>query len=42
MVRGGCLHRTSKNPGKVKTRLIAVVLHLRDAKEVAVPESRKD
>src|SRR5262245_47686453 len=38
----GCLHRVSKNPGKVKTRLIAVVLHPRDAKEVAVPESRKD
>jgi len=39
---GGCLHRVSKNPGKVKTRLIAVVLHPRDAKEVTVPESRKD
>jgi quercetin dioxygenase-like cupin family protein len=38
----GCLHRVSKNPGKVRTRLIAVVLHPRDAKEIAVPESRKD
>jgi quercetin dioxygenase-like cupin family protein len=38
----GCLHRVSKNPGKVKTRLIAVVLHPRDAKKVAVPEPRKD
>ncbi len=38
----GCLHRVSKNPGKVKTRLIAVVLHPRDAKQVAVPESKKD
>ena len=38
----GCLHRVSRNPGKVKTRLIAVVLHPRDKKEVAVPESRKD
>jgi quercetin dioxygenase-like cupin family protein len=38
----GCLHRVSKNPGKVRTRLIAVVLHARDAKEVAVPESRND
>ena len=38
----GCLHRVSKNPGKVKTRLIAVVLHPRDAKEIAVPESKKD
>src|SRR5262245_23252696 len=38
----GCLHRVSRNPGKVRTRLIAVVLHPRDAKEIAVPESRKD
>jgi mannose-6-phosphate isomerase-like protein (cupin superfamily) len=38
----GCLHRVTKNPGKVKTRLIAVVLHPRDAKEIAVPESRQD
>ena len=38
----GGLHRVSKNPGKVKTRLIAVVLHPRDAKEIAVPESKKN
>jgi quercetin dioxygenase-like cupin family protein len=38
----GCLHRVSRNPGKVKTRLIAVVLHPREAKEIAVPESRKN
>ena len=38
----GCLHRVSRNPGKVKTRLIAVVLHPRDEKEIAVPESKKD
>jgi quercetin dioxygenase-like cupin family protein len=38
----GCLHRVSRNPGKVKTRLIAVVLHPRDKKEVAVPATRKD
>jgi quercetin dioxygenase-like cupin family protein len=38
----GCLHRVSRNPGKTKTRLIAVVLHPRDKKEVAVPVSRKD
>jgi quercetin dioxygenase-like cupin family protein len=38
----GCLHRVTKNPGKVKTRLIAVVLHPRDAKEISVPESKKD
>jgi len=36
----GCLHRVSKNPGKVKTRLIAVVLHPRDDKQIAVPESK--
>jgi hypothetical protein len=35
----GCLHRVSRNPGKVRTRLIAVVLHPREAKEIAVPES---
>jgi quercetin dioxygenase-like cupin family protein len=34
----GCLHRVSRNPGKVRTRLIAVVLHPRDKKEIAVPE----
>jgi quercetin dioxygenase-like cupin family protein len=38
----GCLHRVSRNPGKVKTRLIAVVLHPRDEKEIAVPELRKE
>src|SRR5262245_45173216 len=38
----GCLHRVSKNPGKVKTRVIAVVLHPRDAKQIAVPEPKKD
>jgi quercetin dioxygenase-like cupin family protein len=36
---GGCLHRISRNPGKVRTRLIAVVLHPREAEEIAVPES---
>jgi quercetin dioxygenase-like cupin family protein len=36
---GGHLHRVSKNPAaKGNTRLIAVVLHPRDAKEIAVPE----
>jgi quercetin dioxygenase-like cupin family protein len=39
----GCLHRVSKNPSeKGKTRLIAVVLHPRDAKQIAVPEPKKD
>jgi hypothetical protein len=32
----------SKNPGKMKTRLIAVVLHPLDAKEVATPESKRE
>jgi len=37
----GCLHRVSKNPAKEgKTRLIAFVLHPRDAKEVAIPEHK--
>jgi quercetin dioxygenase-like cupin family protein len=35
----GHLHRVSKNPSmKGKTRLIAVVLHPRDAKEITIPE----
>ncbi|QEL16323.1 cupin domain-containing protein [Limnoglobus roseus] len=39
----GCLHRVSKNPAaKGKTRLIAVVLHPRDAKDIAVPEPKKE
>ncbi len=38
----GCLHRVSKNPSaKGKTRLIAVVLHPCDAKEIAIPEKTK-
>ena len=37
----GCLHRVSGNPGKVRTRLIAVVLHPRGAKEIAAPESAR-
>jgi quercetin dioxygenase-like cupin family protein len=38
----GCLHRVTKNPGTGKTRVIAVVLHPRDAKQIAIPESKKD
>lgn len=35
----GRLHRVSKNPAaKGRTRLIAVVLHPRDAKDIAIPE----
>lgn len=37
----GCLHRVSKNPSDEKpTRLIAVVVHPRDAKQLAIPDSK--
>src|SRR5215475_14170961 len=36
----GCLHRVSRNPGKVKTRVIAWVLHPREAKEIVIPEKK--
>jgi quercetin dioxygenase-like cupin family protein len=36
----GCLHRVSKNPGKSgTTRVLAVLLHPRDAKAIAIPET---
>ena len=39
----GRLHRVSKNPAaKGKTRVLAVVLHSRDAKRVAIPEPKKE
>jgi quercetin dioxygenase-like cupin family protein len=39
----GCVHRVARNPSdKTKTRLLAVVLHSRDTKEVTVPEKGKD
>jgi quercetin dioxygenase-like cupin family protein len=34
---GGCLHRVSRNPRKVKMRMLAWVLHPRDAKDLVVP-----
>jgi quercetin dioxygenase-like cupin family protein len=34
----GCVHRVSRNPGKARTRVLAVVLHSRDAKQIAIPE----
>ena len=34
---GGCLHRVSRNPGKVKMRMLAWVLHPRDAKDLVLP-----
>ena len=38
----GHLHRVSKNPAaKGRTRLIAIVLHPRDAKEIVLPEPAK-
>ena len=39
----GCRHRVSKNPAaKGKTRVLAVVLHPRDAEQIAVPERKKE
>lgn len=38
---GGCLHRVSRNSGKVKTRVLAWVLHPRDAKSIVIPEPEK-
>jgi quercetin dioxygenase-like cupin family protein len=38
----GCLHRVSKNPAETgTTRVLAVVLHPRDAKQLAIPETDK-
>jgi quercetin dioxygenase-like cupin family protein len=38
----GCLHRVSKNPAaKGSTRVLAVVLHPRDARQITIPESKK-
>lgn len=35
----GCLHRVSRNPSSTgNTRLIALVLHPRDAKKIVMPE----
>ena len=35
----GCLHRVSKNPSaKGRTRVLALVLHPRDAEQIAIPE----
>ena len=39
----GCVHRVARNPSeKTRTRLLAVVLHSRDTKEVTVPEKGKE
>ena len=37
----GCLHRVSKNPGKTRTRVLAVVLHPHDAAQISTPEPKK-
>jgi quercetin dioxygenase-like cupin family protein len=39
----GSVHRVARNPSKTaKTRLLAVILHPRDAKEVTVPEKGEE
>ena len=39
----GSVHRVAQNPsGKTKTRLVAVVLHPRDVKQVTVPAKAKE
>jgi quercetin dioxygenase-like cupin family protein len=38
---GGCLHRVAKNPGEVKTRVLATIVHPRDAKSISTPEHKK-
>ena len=35
-----CLHRVSRNPGTSVTRLLVVMLHPRDAKELVIPEKK--
>jgi quercetin dioxygenase-like cupin family protein len=38
----GCLHRVSKNPAaKGNTRVLAVVLHPRDARQITIPVPKK-
>ena len=38
----GCLHRVSKNPAaKGNTRVLAVVMHPRDARQITIPEPKK-
>ena len=39
----GCVHRVARNPSdKSKTRLLAVILHSRDSKEVTLPHKGKE
>jgi quercetin dioxygenase-like cupin family protein len=38
----GSLHRVARNPAaKGKTRVLAVILHPRDARQVTIPEAKK-
>ena len=38
----GCVHRVARNPSsKNRTRLLAVILHARDAKQVTIPGKGK-
>src|SRR5687768_11680658 len=39
----GCVHRVAQNPSdKTRTRLLAVILHPRDAKQVTLPGKGKE
>jgi quercetin dioxygenase-like cupin family protein len=39
----GCVHRVARNPSnKSRTRLLAVILHSRDTKEVTIPQKGKE
>ena len=38
----GSVHRVARNPsGKTRTRLLAVILHPRDARQVTIPQLNK-
>jgi len=38
----GCVHRVARNPSKTaKTRLLAVILHPRDARQITIAEPNK-
>ena len=38
----GSVHRLARNPsGKTRTRLLAVILHPRDARQITIPEPKK-
>jgi quercetin dioxygenase-like cupin family protein len=38
----GCVHRVAQNPSaKTRTRLLAVILHARDLKELTIREEHK-